>query len=169
MIRINGIIFWEKYLIKKNIKCWNIHSDDDSHLDLQNRTNNALERYNRSFNDKFSSPHPSLLQFVTTIEEESRFQVRRLNDIRDCDMEPPKNKGSTLFEPPLCWTSNLSNKQQKTIIYRTNLDNNLFFTYINNILVNASMVGGGWAVVFLFTQIFVNESWTFLKEQNKIY
>ena len=61
--------FQEKYLIKKNIKCWNIHSDDDSHLDLQNRTNNALERYNRSFNDKFSSPHPSLLQFVTTIEE----------------------------------------------------------------------------------------------------
>ena len=85
------------------IKCWNIYSEDDSHLDLQNRTNNALERYNRTLNDKFSSPHPSLLQFVTTMEEESRFQVRRLDDIRNGKVEPPKNKGSTLFEPPLCY------------------------------------------------------------------
>ena len=85
----------------KFIKCWNIHSDDDSHLNLQNRTNNALERYNCSLNDTFSSPHPSLLQFVTTIEEEARFQARRLDDISNGKVEPPKNKGLTLFESPL--------------------------------------------------------------------
>ena len=102
-------LFWETYFIKywmsseSFIKCWNIHSEDDSHLDLQNRTNNALERYNRTLNDKFSSPHPSLLQFVTTMEEEGRLQVRRLDDIRNGKVEPPKNKGSTLFEPPLCY------------------------------------------------------------------
>ena len=59
--------FWEMYFIKFwmsseiFISCWNIYSEDDSHLDFQNRTNNALERYNRTLNDKFSSPHPSLL------------------------------------------------------------------------------------------------------------
>ena len=88
---------------EKFIRCWNIYSEDDSRLDLQNRTNNALERYNRTLNDKFSSPHPSLLQFVTTVEEEAQFQVRRLDDIRNGKVEPPKNKGSIFFEPPLCY------------------------------------------------------------------
>ena len=102
-------LFWETYFIKywmsseRFIKCWNIHSEDDSHLDLQNRTNIALERYNRTLNDKLSSPHPSLLQFVTTMEEEGRLQVRRLDDIRNGKVEPPKLQGSTLFEPSLCY------------------------------------------------------------------
>ena len=87
------------------IKTWNIHYDDGSHLDIQNRTNNALERYNRSLNDKFSTPHPSPIEFVTTMEEESRLQEKRLNDIRCGHVKPPKLQGSTLFEPPLCYTN----------------------------------------------------------------
>ena len=88
---------------EKFIRCWNIYSEDDVHLDLQSRINNALERYNRTLNDKFSSPHSSLLKFVTTVEEEAQFQVRRLDDIRNGKVEPPKLQGSTLFEPPLCY------------------------------------------------------------------
>ena len=85
------------------IKTWNIHCDDSSHLDIQNRTNNALERHNRSLNEKKSTPHPSLIEFITTIEEESRVQVKRLNDIRSGNVQPPKLQGSPLFEPPLCY------------------------------------------------------------------
>ena len=54
------------------VTTWNIHDEDDKYLDLANRTNNALERYNRSMNDKFPTPHPTLLVFVQTIELESR-------------------------------------------------------------------------------------------------
>ena len=50
--------------------------------DLRNRTNNALERYNRRINSLFLTPRPSLALFVTKIEEESRAQVIRLEDIR---------------------------------------------------------------------------------------
>ena len=101
--------FWERYFITcwmssdSFIKTWNIHCDDGSHLDIQNKTKNTLERYNRSLNEKNSTPHPSPVEFVTTIEEKSRVQVKRLNDIRSGNVQPPKLQGSTLFEPPLCY------------------------------------------------------------------
>ncbi|KAE9079547.1 hypothetical protein PF005_g23219 [Phytophthora fragariae] len=40
-----------------------------SGVDLQNRTNNPLESYNRTFGDRFSVKHPSLLSFVETAKE----------------------------------------------------------------------------------------------------
>ena len=49
----------------------NIHDEDEKYFDLENRTNNALERYNRPMNEKFPTPHPSLIVFIHSIELES--------------------------------------------------------------------------------------------------
>lgn len=72
-------------------------------MEIQNRTNNALERYNRTLNDKFSLPYPSLWKFLTSLEEEARYQVKILEDIRNGKVVAPKLKESTTFEPSLCY------------------------------------------------------------------
>ena len=62
------------------IETWNIIDRNEEYYDLQNRTNNALERYNRRLNDVFPTAHPSLLLFVQTIEIEARYQFQRKQD-----------------------------------------------------------------------------------------
>ena len=69
---------------------WNIHDKDEKYFDLANRTNIALERYNRSINDKFPTPHPSLLFFVQKIELESREQVDRCKNIHRGRIRVPR-------------------------------------------------------------------------------
>ena len=74
-------------------------------MNLQNRTNNALESYNRVMNDKFPTPHPSLPLFVQTIENEARYQVTRLNDIRLGRVVPPVYDETTINAVPPCYTT----------------------------------------------------------------
>ena len=77
-------IFYEVLDVLSNIYAtWNIMGYDKKYYDIQNRTNNALERYNCRMNDMFSSPHPALLHFVDTIEVEARSQVTKLDNIRN--------------------------------------------------------------------------------------
>ena len=57
------------------MKTWNICGEDNNYKDLQNRTKDGLEQYNRTMIDKFPAPHPSLFQFITVLEEEARYQV----------------------------------------------------------------------------------------------
>ena len=80
-------LWWENYFKKywmsstAFIKTWNIHNKGKKYKDIQNRTNNGLERYNRHLNQKFPTPHPSLLIFVSALEEEARAQVQGLENI----------------------------------------------------------------------------------------
>ncbi|KAE9301225.1 hypothetical protein PF008_g22816 [Phytophthora fragariae] len=60
-----------------------------SGVDLQNRTNNPLESYNRTFGDRFSVKHPSLLSFVETAKEEGRRFVQLIEDVKQNRREPP--------------------------------------------------------------------------------
>ena len=89
-------MFWNTYFIKfwmssdNYIATWNIADGGKTCNDLQNRTNNPLESYNRKMNGKFSTPHPSFPVFVMTIEEEARDQVQRLENIRLGREKPPK-------------------------------------------------------------------------------
>ena len=47
------------------ITTWNINDPHNAKdLELVSRTNDALERYNRTLNDMFSTAHPTLLHFV---------------------------------------------------------------------------------------------------------
>ena len=82
------------------MKTWNIsHLQQDDHVALL-RTNNALERYNRRLNDKFRTPHPALPKFITTLEEESRYQVQHQNDARRGIVVAPTTTQSELQEIP---------------------------------------------------------------------
>ena len=45
------------------VATWNIHDKDDKYFNLENRTNNAFECYNRSVDNKLPAPHPYLLVF----------------------------------------------------------------------------------------------------------
>ena len=77
--------------------------------DDEDVTNNGLERYvkrdtncepdfilkyrhNRELNDRFPTAHPSLLQFVATIEEMSREKACILEDVRKQNYIVPKRK-----------------------------------------------------------------------------
>jgi hypothetical protein len=75
--------FWYVYFKKEwcssviKTASWNIYGKDGEYLDIINRTNNGLERYNRHLKTLFPSPHPPLQSFVQRLEEESRDQVKR--------------------------------------------------------------------------------------------
>ena len=58
------------------LNSWNICEEDGKYKKLMNRTNNGLESYNRRFNELFKK-QPSLLEFVTIVEEESRYHRQR--------------------------------------------------------------------------------------------
>ena len=77
-------IFWKYFdYWMRIVPIWNIcEGDDGEYLELTNRTNNALERYNRHFNDLFKKKKPSLIEFEQICEKESRFQAGQLRDIR---------------------------------------------------------------------------------------
>ena len=84
---------------------WNICDEDDKYFDLENRTNNALERYNRSMNEKFPTPHPSLLVLVQTIELESREQVQRCENIRRGRIKVPRLQETNIGPIPFCYST----------------------------------------------------------------
>ncbi len=71
--------FWKQWLQITNN--WNIREDDGHFLQMVNRTNNALECYNRRFNSIFLKT-PSLIEFNELVKNESLQQEEILNDIR---------------------------------------------------------------------------------------
>jgi len=65
----------------------------------------TLERFNRTLNDKFETPHPSLLLFVQTIEIEAREQVQHLDDVRVGRAVPPALQETTINQVPHIYTA----------------------------------------------------------------
>jgi hypothetical protein len=59
------------WLKRYKIDTWNIYNSHitDPRSEMINRTNNPLERFNRTMNENFPTPHPSLLQFINVIKE----------------------------------------------------------------------------------------------------
>ena len=98
--------FW-KYFVRewmqspRYVKTWNIHDENQEYLDLYNRTNNGLERYNRKLGEIFPSPHPSIIEFVVKLKEEGERQVQKLNDVRAGKVNAPDHQELTvpLFVP----------------------------------------------------------------------
>ena len=82
-------IFW-KYFEKVFMgtytpQDWNIQNilaSETEDIVLINRTNNPLERFNRFLNDAFSSPHPTMTEFVTTICKISQGYKEDLQNIQ---------------------------------------------------------------------------------------
>ena len=69
---------------------WNTCDENNKCKISQNRTNNALERYNRVLNETFGDSHPSLIKFVTTLEKEELYKVQEVEEIK-CGKSKPTN------------------------------------------------------------------------------
>ncbi|KUF90247.1 hypothetical protein AM588_10002807 [Phytophthora nicotianae] len=68
--------FWKYFKttwIKKIVPAW--WNTNGLGKDIVNRTNNPLERYNRTLNDAFSVAHPDVTLFISVIEAQSREYV----------------------------------------------------------------------------------------------
>ncbi len=76
--------FWD-YFIKKQwmpiIKSWNICKEKEVCIQTINRTNNALESYNKRFNSLFSK-QPNIIDFNQIVMEKSIRQAETLQNIR---------------------------------------------------------------------------------------
>ncbi|KAE8912720.1 hypothetical protein PF005_g24031 [Phytophthora fragariae] len=73
--------FW-KYFVRTWIKKykpedWNVYGVQD----IVNRTNNPLERYNRTLNRAMGEPHPDIGKFVVVLEAEAQRYVDSLADV----------------------------------------------------------------------------------------
>jgi hypothetical protein len=96
--------FW-KYFSKTWLntydpRTWNIHNIlcRESPEDIMvNRTNNAIERQNRTFQSEFKNDgHPSLIQLVEVIQKVSQGHVDALEDIKKRKRRPTKHMPVTL-------------------------------------------------------------------------
>lgn len=81
------------------INSWNVHHQNGDYKKKLMRTNNGLERYNRSLKAIFQNSTPSLIGFVETLENESRVQAEKLDNIRKGLVLPQKRKRNTEIHP----------------------------------------------------------------------
>ncbi len=72
--------YFRKQWLRITNSC-NICEEDGQFLQMANRTNNALERYNPRFNSIFLKT-PSLIEFNELVKNETLRQEDILNDIR---------------------------------------------------------------------------------------
>ena len=80
-------IFWEYFedfwlSSPSFIYSWNVNHHPPYLAKKMMRTNNGLERYNCRVSDLFQQSKPSLINFIETLELETRNQLEELDDIR---------------------------------------------------------------------------------------
>ena len=98
--------FW-KYFVdtwigKYSLEDWNINgvlynNDDDK---LINRTNNPLERFNRTLNNIFPNGHPSMPQFVDALKEICISTLEKLRRIKRGRDVAPAHAPATIYVIP---------------------------------------------------------------------
>jgi hypothetical protein len=101
-------IFWNKYFIdvwvsRFDPSCWNVNEivKNNSKEDiLINRTNNPLERYNRTLNEAFSVAHPNMMQFVETLQNHANKYNNDLELIRTRKLRAPKHQEPNIHPIP---------------------------------------------------------------------
>jgi hypothetical protein len=80
---------------------WNYSKiNGNAEITLYNKTNNALERFNRHLNDAFPTAHPSMAQFVEVIKEISVDYVDKLDKIKRGHMKAPDHQPPTMYSIP---------------------------------------------------------------------
>ena len=86
--------YFEKFWLSndKRVRSWNVQGLNNEQKLIQNRTNNALECYNRYLKILFNGSHPSLLVFIIAIEKEARDVVQKVENIKYGKAVAPKRK-----------------------------------------------------------------------------
>jgi len=81
------LVFWEYFerVWCRNdfIEVWSLEGLDEEKVELQNKTNCILERYNRRLNEKFPRRHPNILSFAESLFDESTHWINVLKDVAD--------------------------------------------------------------------------------------
>ena len=67
---------------KDIVKVWNMAHLDKAEIEIKNKTNDGLERYNRHFNGIVPVSHPNLLVFVQALRKETDDVVQRNETVR---------------------------------------------------------------------------------------
>ena len=90
------------------IKSWNIN-DYIGNVNTLKRTNNGLERYNRSMKSLFNAGTPSFADFVNTMKEESEAQQQKVEHHMNQTIVKRKkideNDGNFICHPPACYAN----------------------------------------------------------------
>jgi hypothetical protein len=98
--------FWNDYFIKNwveestriyEITSWNMYhviklDYDTKETIIVNKSNNALENYNKHLNEKCSHSHPTMNDFIKIIKEDSNNYVKKLHNIKQGKEKAPKHK-----------------------------------------------------------------------------
>jgi hypothetical protein len=127
--------FVKQWLQKKNMTGWNLAqirssmADHNDEIHLANRTNNPLERYNRTLNGLIDHAGLQLPQLVQIFMEEGKKYVAILQRIKDNEDVPPIRQGLVLPEIPESYWEfkadhNPSNTESPTSRYWYLEDNN---------------------------------------------
>ena len=82
------------------LNVWNVHDMEDDDVDLSNRTSNGLERYNRKLGrEVFTTSHPSLGSFASSLRNEGDRVVGRIEDVRKGRERAREYQGRDVFPP----------------------------------------------------------------------
>ena len=82
---------------------WNIYSilqREDKDDIMINRTNNPIERYNRTLKDNFPHPHPSMTDFVRVIRQQGQHYWQLYEDVRKKRVKSPIHAPPTVTDIP---------------------------------------------------------------------
>jgi len=96
-------LHWGNYFVKQWIPivcARNVRKEDGTIVDMVNRTNNALERFNRWFNDMFFK-QPTVIEFVQLVEKEAHYQAQKLDFIRSGKRREEERNDGWVPEIPL--------------------------------------------------------------------
>jgi hypothetical protein len=94
--------FVDTWMVTYDPKYWNIHTLllKNNSDEVLNRTNNPLERFNRTLNDKFSTAHPTLPSFVHTIRTLSNEYAKKHTNIKNGHEDRPVHEPVTIHPIP---------------------------------------------------------------------
>ncbi len=103
--------FW-RYFIDTWMKLfppnlWNVSellNDEDSEI-IANRTNNGLERYNRTLNENFQVAHPTIAVFVQVIKKLQLDCLKSYNEILRGTRKRSNHQDVTVFDVPSSYNS----------------------------------------------------------------
>jgi hypothetical protein len=84
--------FKDNWLKRYDFDTWNLCTARSLNVDKKNRTNNALENFNRQLNSKFPTPHPNIFHFIDVIREISCKYVRLISEIKSGNAKAPRRQ-----------------------------------------------------------------------------
>ena len=79
---------------------------------IVNRTNNPLERFNRTIQDRMQRIHPNVVTFTSVIKEISNEYVERLDNVRNYRAAPMERHEAFIPALPHDWPAFLESAQK---------------------------------------------------------